>query len=76
MPYYGYINIGNSTKYHLKFPNSRKIPVKQGAKLQQAHLIGASDDTGKRRGALAPHLIIILYYTERGYIYDERTGCK
>ena len=28
--------------------------VKRGAKLQQACLIGASDDTGKRRGALAP----------------------
>ena len=28
--------------------------LKRGAKLQQARLIGASDDTGKRRGALAP----------------------
>ena len=27
---------------------------KQGAKLQQARLIGASDDVNKRRGALAP----------------------
>ena len=28
--------------------------IKQGAKLQQARLIGASDDVNKRRGALAP----------------------
>ena len=28
--------------------------VKRGAKLQQARLIGASDDVNKRRGALAP----------------------
>ena len=35
---------------------SRKcaISFKQGAKLQQARLIGASDDVNKRRGALAP----------------------
>ena len=28
--------------------------LKQGAKLQQARLIGASDNVNKRRGALAP----------------------
>ena len=28
--------------------------IKQGAKLQQARLIGASDVVNKRRGALAP----------------------
>ena len=28
--------------------------IKRGAKLQQARLIGASDDVNKRRGALAP----------------------
>ena len=28
--------------------------IKRGAKLQQARLMGASDDVNKRRGALAP----------------------
>ena len=33
---------------------SAKIEIKQGAKLQQARLIGASDAVNRRRGALAP----------------------
>ena len=33
---------------------SDRSHLKQGAKLQQARLIGASDDVNKRRGALAP----------------------
>ena len=31
-----------------------KLDFKQGAKLQQARLIGASDAVNRRRGALAP----------------------
>ena len=42
------------TEYSMIYNSNYALRIKQGAKLQQARLIGASDDVNKRRGALAP----------------------
>ena len=43
-----------SNKHELGLTDENLDEIKRGAKLQQARLIGASDDVNKRRGALAP----------------------
>ena len=42
------------TEYSTTYNTNCTLHIKRGAKLQQARLIGASDDVNKRRGALAP----------------------